>query len=163
MFDERKLGKDNVIRAIATYRAKRPKHHPARSAFLMDSGERLPAKLIVRLALEDLTGDLPTSDQLTGGRASVRILQTLGFEAIYDKPVRTANRNAVKNARREAFRRALSDRWGEVKTEARLADLCVPDLIERCKMRSDLLRILDAIESTRRLTIRGRHLHALCC
>ncbi len=163
MFDERKLRRENVLRAIKTYESTRPKHHPARSAFLIVSGQRLPAKLIVRLAFQDLTGQMPTSDQLTGGRASVRVLQNLGFDAVYDKPQPTANRNPKKNARRQAFKNVLAARWGEVKTEERLPGLCVPSLLGRNTMRTDLLQILLAIESMRGLHISGREQHALCC
>lgn len=163
MFDERKLSKENVLRAIETYQTTQPRHHPARSAFLLYSGQKLPAKLILRLAFRDLTGQLPTSDQLTGGRASVRVLQGLGFEAIYDKPVKTPNRNLVKNARREALRQVLAAQWGEVRTEERLPGLCVPSLVGRPAMHKDLRRILDVIESARGLAIKGRDQHALCC
>jgi very-short-patch-repair endonuclease len=119
--------------------------------------------MILRLAFQDLTGALPTSDQLTGGRASVRVLQNIGFNAIYDKPRTTANRNPIKNARRHAFKEALAARWGEVRTEERLPGLSVPSLAARNKMRSDLLQILNAIESVRGLSIRGRERHALRC
>ena len=164
MFDERRLQRKNVIRAIQEYQSLRPDHRPARSAFVLVSGKWLPAKMIVRLAFHDLVGTLPTSDQLTGGRASVRVLRNLGFDAIYDKPRKTANRNPIKNARRHAFKDLLAARWGEVKTEERLPGLCVPSLLARADMRSDLLEILRSIESTRGLSIKGRERrHALCC
>jgi hypothetical protein len=86
MFDERKLSTRNVLRAVDRYRSERPKHRPARSAFLIVDGERLPAKQILRLAFHDLIGAMPASEQLTGGRASVGDLTNLGFDAIYEKP-----------------------------------------------------------------------------
>lgn len=163
MFDERRVSRGEVERAIETYRRLRPKHHPARSAFLLDNGERLPAKLILRLAYENTTGEPLRSDQLTGGRASVRVLKNLGFDAIYDKPKRPANRSLIKNARREALRRVLAARWGEVQTEVRLDNLFVPSLSTRDLMAPELSAVLEAIESVRGTRVYGRERHRLCC
>ncbi|MBA3831223.1 MAG: hypothetical protein H0X34_04915 [Chthoniobacterales bacterium] len=163
MFDERKLTQDNIRRAIERYVAEEPKHHRARSAFLLADGKRLPAKLILRFAFEDLTGTLPAAEQLTGGRASVRVLKRLGFDAIYDKPNKSGERNPIKNARRHAFKQVLADRFGAINIEERDRALCVPDLSDRANVASELLSILSAVESCRGLQIKGRTKHCLAC
>ena len=100
---------------------------------------------------------MPESERLTGGRASVRVLQGLGFEAVYDKPPsKSGRRNAVKNARREAFRQALAKRWGPVETEQRFDAVRVPDLADRSAMSPVLRRVLEAIEAHRGIQVQGR-------
>jgi hypothetical protein len=122
----------------------------------------LPNK-ILRLAFHDLTGRMPASEQLTGGRASVRVLTNLGFDAIDEKPPPRSNRNPEKNARRAAFRRALVTRFGEANVEEKVPALCVPDLAERKSIDSDLMGTLVAVESVRGLSIQGRKNHVLRC
>jgi hypothetical protein len=163
MFDERELSRKNVLRAVDRYRSEKPKHHPARSAFLRVDGQLLPAKQILRLAFHDLTGRMPASEQLTGGRASVRVLTNLGFDAIYEKPPPRSSRNPEKNARRAAFRRALIARFGDANVEERVPALCVPDLRDRGAIDSDLMGVLVAVESLRDVRIQVRKNRALSC
>ncbi|MBA3351425.1 MAG: hypothetical protein H0U23_03200 [Blastocatellia bacterium] len=163
IFDPRKLRAEHVVAAIKEYRSAPPKHRPARSAFLLVEGKRLPAKQIICLAFLCATGELPRSEQLTGGRASVQLLRCLGFDAIYEKRQKTGNRNKVKNARREAFRQVLASRFGVINIEERFAVLRVPDLSSRNSVASDLMSILSAIESVRQMPVRGKSNHRLCC
>ena len=156
-FDERIICKRHVLQAINNYLSGNLKHAPAKSAFLIHKGNRLPAKFILRLAFKEATGILPHPETLTGGRASVRVLQNLGFEAIYDKPIRnTTGRNPVKSARREALRRILAAKWGSVVAEKRFSEICVPDLVNRNMISDHLIKILNSIESHRDIIVRGR-------
>jgi very-short-patch-repair endonuclease len=163
IFDPRQLSREHILAAVKEYRSTPPKHHPARSAFLRVEEKLLPAKQIIRLAFRCATGELPTSEQLTGGRASVQLLRNLGFEAIYEKQPNVGNRNKVKNARREAFRQLLAARFGSINLEERFPVLCVPDLVNRSSMPIDLRRILVAIESVRQMPIKGRSNYCLGC
>jgi len=161
-FDEKLIQRKHVQAAIARYLRERPKHRPSRSAFLIHRGERLPAKMILKMAFAEATGEMPASETLTGGRASVRVLSSLGFETVYDKPpAQSGRRNPVKNRRREAFRRILAERWGEVETERRFDNLCVPDLGDRASLDPVLRRVLEAIESHRGKQVQGRKGHRL--
>jgi hypothetical protein len=156
-FDERIIGKKHVSQAIDCYLSGNFKHAPAKSAFLLHKGKRLPAKFILRLAFKEATDLLPHPETLTGGRASIRVLQNLGFEVIYDKPIRnTTGRNPVKSSRREALRQILSAKWGTVETEKRFSEICVPDLVNRNTMSGHLIQILHSTESHRNIMIRGR-------
>ena len=156
-FDERLIKRKHVLKAIQIYRKeKRKPSRPARSAFLIDRGKRLPAKFILRLAFEVATGTWVASEQLTGGRASVRVLKNLGFNAIYDKPTSTCNRNKVKNARREAFRLILQRRWGKVLTEFKFDAIQVPPLTRDSLMPPVFRKILRAVEGHRNMRIEGR-------
>ena len=163
IFDERQLTKHHVLRAIERYIIERPKHFPARSAFLLFDGKKLPAKYILRQAFEELTGQMPTGEQITGGRASVRVLNNLGFNAIYEKPLIRQNRNLIKNARREALKQILSKRWGTVKVEYKFDEIKVPNLEERYSIGNELLNILDSIEAQRNIKIKGQKNHKLPC
>jgi len=156
-FDERVLTKQHILKAITAYNSQSFKHAPARSAFLLHAGRRLPAKFLLRLAFQIAKGVLVRPETLTGGRASVRVLRNLGFNAIYDKPVRvTSNRNPIKNARREAFKQALMKRWGPVECEHRFPDIQVPDLENRASMPIVFKNILTALEQARGFRIKGR-------
>lgn len=163
IFDERKLHKSHVEKAIHYFIVEKPKYYPARSAFLIKNGKKIPAKFIVRLAFKELTGTMPESEQVTGGRASVRVLQKLDFNAIYEKPPKRANRNPIKSARREAFKQILKKQYGAVEEEFKFDEIKVPDLINRESIDSDLLRILNAIEGHRNITISGRKNYKLRC
>jgi len=162
-FDERQLTKDHILKAIERYLVDRPKHVPARSAFLLFNDERLPAKYILKMAFEELTGQMPTGEQITGGRASIRVLQNLGFNTIYEKPPNRRNRNPVKNIRREAFRQIIGRRWGTVEFEYKFDEIKVPNLEERNKIGKELLTILDTIEAQRNIKIKGRKNYKLSC
>jgi very-short-patch-repair endonuclease len=156
-FDERIIQKEHVEAAILRYRSSTLKHHPARSAFLYYDGHELPAKFIIRLAFEKATGHLPSPQTLTGGKASVRVLQGLGFDAQYKKEtVIGGKRNKVKNERREAFRKILSEMWGEVELEKKLPGIMVPDLKDRSSMPSTLHNILKVIEAYRGIPVQGQ-------
>jgi hypothetical protein len=163
IFDERQLTKDHILKAIERYLIERPKHVPARSAFLLFNDERLPAKYILKMAFADLTGQMPTGEQITGGRASIRVLQNLGFNTIYEKLPNRKNRNTVKNVRREAFRQIINKRWGTVEFEYKFDEIKVPDLEERNKIGKELLNILDSIEVQRNIKIKGRKNYKLSC
>lgn len=155
-FDERDLRRHHVHQAIRKYLTTPQKHYPARSAFLINHGQKLPAKHILKMAFEELTGVMPKSEQITGGRASVRVLRQLGFDAIYEKLPKKQNKNPIKSQRREAFREILGKRWGEVKLECSFPEIKVPDLDDRKNMNKDLLNILNAIESERNIEVKGR-------
>ncbi|CAN5470031.1 hypothetical protein BH20VER3_BH20VER3_16280 [soil metagenome] len=163
MFDPRELKAEHVVSAIEEYRATRPKHHPARSAFLLVEGEEnpLPAKKIICLAFRCATGELPRSEQLTGGRASVHLLLNLGFNAVYEKRQNPSNRNKVKNARREAFRRLLELQFGSIKIEERFDALRVPDISKRNSLAQELASVLSAIERVRQMPVQGKYNHRL--
>lgn len=143
-------------RAIAAYLSDTWKHRPARSAFLMHKGRRLPAKFVLKLAWRELTGEMPASEQLTGGQASVRVLRGLGFDAIYEKPPARSSRNAVKSARREALRRILEKHFGETLCEWKTEAIRVPDLLDRRGIPPVLRRVLNAVEQHRGQSVRGR-------
>jgi hypothetical protein len=161
-FDERIIKRKNVENAINRYCLERPKHRPARSAFLMWNDELLPAKYILRLAFRDATGFMPKSETLTGGRASNRVLKDLGFETLYEKPERRSrNRNPIKNARRAALRRILEKRYGHVETEWKNPLISVPDLIQGVGIDGHLSRILEALTNYRDREIKGREGHKL--
>ena len=155
-FDERVILPNHVSQAIESYLSGNFKHAPAKSAFLLHKGKRLPAKYILRLAFKEATGTLPHPETLTGGKASVRVLQNLGFETIYDKPISNKSRNPVKSLRREALRKVLSAKWGKVETEKRFSEICVPDLVNRHTIPFPLNQILNNIEAHRNIHIRGR-------
>lgn len=156
-FDERLITKEFVEKAIAKYLFGDFKHAPARSAFLLHQGKKLPAKFIIRLAFQEATGIMVPSEALTGGRASVRVLNNLGFDAVYDKPNRnTSGGNPVKNARRHALKTILMERWGVVETEKRFSDIIIPDLLNRKTIDPIIYKILCHIEQHRNITIRGR-------
>lgn len=156
-FDELLIKRKHVLKAIQIYRKGKDKPtRPARSAFLIDRGKRLPAKFILRLAFKVATGIWVASDNLTGGRASVRVLKYLGFNAIYDKPERVGNRNPVMNARRAAFQRILQHRWGRVLTEIKFDAVQVPPMTRDSSMPPVFRKILKALEDHRDRRIYGR-------
>jgi hypothetical protein len=155
-FDERLIKRENVEKAIEKYLRERPKHTKARSAFLLWGGEKQPAKFILRLAFEDATGTFVVPETLTGGKASVRVLESFGFDAVYEKPERISAKNLVKSARREALKKVLEKRFGLVEKEWKHKDIIVPDLTDRSSMSPILLRILDAIEAHRNKKIKGK-------
>jgi len=156
-FDERLIRREHVVSAIKRYEDGEREKYPARSAFLVHNGRRYPAKHLIRLAFREATGVTVASEQLTGGKASVRVLQDLGFSALYNRPANTrANRNPIKNARRAAFAAAIAKRWGSVETEVAVDGVAVPDLQSRKSMDVAESRILSAIESFRGYSVRGR-------
>jgi very-short-patch-repair endonuclease len=163
IFDQRQLTKYHVLKAIERYIIEQPRHFPARSAFLLFEGKKLPAKYILRLAFLELTGHMPTAEQTTGGRASVLILNNLGFNAVYEKPSLRRNRNLIKNARREALNQILRNRWGTVEIEYKFDEIKVPDLEERKSIGVELLNILNSIEAERNIKIKGKINHKLPC
>lgn len=161
-FDANLIRKDHIVSAIHRYLREKPRHRPARSAFLLWKGERLPAKLILRLAFEVATGELVKYEAFTGGKASVRVLREKGFQAVYDKPpARSGRRNPIKSRRREAFRKALELRWGTVLTEWKCSSIVVPDLTNRTSLDADLAAVLQAIENHRNIRVSGRSGHQL--
>ena len=134
IFDERRLKRCHILAAISDYHNNVYHHRPPRSAFLMWKKRRLPAKFILKLAWKQLTGVMPKSEQLTGGRASCRVLGNLGFQTKYVRPAHHNNKTARQNkskARREAFKRLLIKKWGNVITERRFPRIQVPDLSNR--------------------------------
>lgn len=157
-FDERIIQKEHVLSAIAKYLATPAKHHPAKSAFLIHENQKLPAKFIIRLAFEIATGHMPHPETLTGGKASIRVLQNIGFEnAVYEKQnVVGGKRNIVKSARREALCKVLSQLWGPVETEKKFAGVCVPDFMNKSSMDSTLQKILQNVEAHRQISIQGK-------
>lgn len=156
-FDERIIKKDNVLRAIDLYLSGHFKHSPARSAFLLHCSKKLPAKFILRLAFKEATGCMPHPESLTGGRASVRVLQNLGFNAIYDKQNKIGERNPMKNKIRAAFKAVLMDKWENVEVEKKFTSIRIPDLSDRESIDPVLYNILCQIEGKRNITIRGRN------
>lgn len=161
-FDERVIRRKNVENAIKRYCRERPKHRPARSAFLVWRGELLPSKYILRFAFQDATGFMPKPETLTGGKTSNRVLMALGFETRYEKPDKpSGNRNPIKSARRAALKRVLEKRYGHVETEWKSPLISVPDLIERTQMSSDIRKIVEALTGFRMMEIRGRKGHKL--
>ena len=162
-FDERQLRSQHINKAIERYMADRPKHPPARSAFLIFKNEKLPAKHILKMAFEELYGIIPNSEQITGGRASVRVLDSLGFDTIYEKPLGTSNRNIIKNARREAFKQVISNKWGKVESEYKFDGIIVPDLENRQGITTELLNILSSIEAQRQINVKGKKNYKLSC
>lgn len=157
-FDERVIQKEHVLSAIEKYLSTPTKHHPAKSAFLIHNDRKLPAKFIIRLAFEIATGHMPHPETLTGGKASIRVLQNLGFDnAIYEKQnVIGGKRNEVKSARREALRKTLSLRWGPVEVEKKIQGIFVPDFNNRSSIDPALLNILQRVEESRRIGIKGK-------
>lgn len=161
-FDERVIERRHVENAISRYRRERPKHRPARSAFLLWKGERLPAKYILRLAFQDATNFMPKPETLTGGEASIRVLKDLGFETRYEEPKRrSANRNPIKSARRAALKGILEKRYGPVEREWKSPLISVPDLVNRSGMNSDISRIFEALRKHRQMDIKGKKGHKL--
>jgi len=153
-FDERLIRKEHVEKAIIYYLKARPEHSKARSAFLIHDGIKLPAKFILRLAYKEASGYMPPSETLTGGRASVRVLTDLGFNAIYEKVEGRTNRNPVKNMRRSAFKDILEKHFGKVEMEKKFPEIRIPDLSNRSSMNAELRLILDKIESFREMKIK---------
>jgi hypothetical protein len=153
-FDERLIAKEHVDRAIIYYLKNRPEHSKARSAFLIHNGIKLPAKFILRLAYKEVSGCMPPSETLTGGKASVRVLIDLGFNAVYEKVEGRTNRNPVKNARRSTFRDVLEKHFGKVELEKKFSRIHIPDLLNRSLMDMELRLILDKIESFREMKIK---------
>jgi len=157
-FDERVIKKAHVLEAIKKYISTPMNHHPAKSAFLIYKDRKLPAKFLLRLAFEIATGHMPHPETLTGGKASIRVLQGLGFDnAIYEKRnVIGGKRNEIKSARRDALRSALSQRWGPVETEKKIQGIFVPDLKNRSDLDPSLQIILKRIEEHRKISIQGK-------
>jgi hypothetical protein len=153
-FDERLIRKENVEKAIIYYLKNRPEHSKARSAFLIHEGIKLPAKFILRLAYKEVSGCMPPSESLTGGRASVRVLMDLGFNAVYEKVEGRTNRNPIKNARRCAFKDVLEKHFGKVEMEKKFPEIRIPDLSNRFSMDAELRFIIDKIESFRGMKIK---------
>lgn len=157
MFDERMIRKEHVERAINNYLSGNFKHSPARSAFLMFNGQKLPAKFILRLAFLEATGEMVSSESFTGGKASVRVLKNLGFDAIYEKPQgNCGKRNPIKNARREAFKKVIARHWGNVETEKKFSTISVPDFNILQTTDTTLWRILEEIQSCRGICVKGQ-------
>ena len=140
-FDERLIEKEHVDKAIKYYLKYKPEHAKARSAFLIHDGIKLPAKFILRLAYREVSGCMPPSETLTGGRASIRVLADLGFNTIYEKVEGRTNRNPVKNARRSAFKDILEKHFGKVEMEKKFSEICIPDLSNRSSM-EEVVRVL---------------------
>jgi hypothetical protein len=157
-FDERVIQKEHVLSAIEKYISAPTNHHPAKSAFLIHKDQKLPAKFIIRLAFEIATGHMPHPETLTGGKASIRVLQNLGFDnAVYEKQnVIGGKRNEVKSARREALRKILSLRWGPVETEKKIQGVFVPDLSNKSGIDPTLLNVLQRVEECRQIGIQGK-------
>lgn len=153
-FDERLIEKEHVDKAIEYYLKNRPEHSKARSAFLIHDGIKLPAKFILRLAYKEVSGCMPPSESLTGGRASIRVLTDLGFNAVYEKVEGRTNRNPVKNARRSAFKDVLEKHFGKVEMEKKYQEISIPDLSNRSSIDAELRLILDTIESFREMKIK---------
>ncbi|MFA6224079.1 MAG: hypothetical protein WC647_17395 [Desulfomonilaceae bacterium] len=161
-FDERVIRRKHVENAIKRYCLERPKHKPARSAFLLWNGEKLPAKYILRLAFQNATGFMPKPETLTGGEASIRVLKDLGFETCYEEPKRrSANRNPIKSARRAALKGILEKHYGPVEREWKNPLISVPDLVNRRGMDNNINRIFEALRKHRRMEIRGKKGHKL--
>ncbi len=161
-FDERVIERRHVENAINRYCRERPKHSPARSAFLLWKGEELPAKYILRLSFQDATGLMPKPETLTGGEASIRVLTDLGFKTRYEEPKRrSANRNPIKSARRAALKGILEKHYGHVVMEWKSPLISVPDLANRIGMSSDISRIFDALRKHRGMEIKGKKGHKL--
>jgi hypothetical protein len=163
MFDERKLEKHHIEKALEFFINNNPSHFPAKSAFVNYQGRKLPAKFILRLAFKELTGVMPKGEQITGGKASIRVLQNLGFDAVYEKKPAKLNRNPVKNARREAFRQILEKKFGKVELEAKFDFIKVPDFQNRDSIPYELRKILDEIEKSRNINIKGKKNLKLRC
>jgi hypothetical protein len=157
-FDERVLRREHVLKAIEKYLSSPGKHHPAKSAFLIHKEFKLPAKFIIRSAFEIATGHMPHPETLTGGKASIRVLQKLGFDnAVYEKQnVVGGTRNVTKSVRREALRKKLAQLWGPVEIEKKIQGISVPDLKNRSSMDPILFNILQKIEAHRRINVQGK-------
>ncbi|MBF0242293.1 MAG: hypothetical protein HQK64_07430 [Desulfamplus sp.] len=157
-FDERLIKKEHVTAAIEKYLSSPDNRHSARSAFLIHEEHKLPAKFIIRLAFEIATGHMPHPETLTGGKASIRVLQNLGFNnAIYEKQhVAGGKRNKIKSIRREALRKILLNLWSDVEIEKRIKGVFVPDLTDKSTIEPSLLKILDAIQAHRQITVKGK-------
>ncbi len=156
-FDENLIQAEHVREAVRRFLLDPHPPRPARSAILIHDGRRLPAKHIVRLAFEVATGFLPKPEQLTGGRASVRVLEALGFEAVFDRTSVTGGaRNAIKSARLEALRSWLAEHFGDVIMELRLESVTIPNLRDRSIFDPTARSILGAIESVRGYTVEGK-------
>ena len=157
-FDERVIRKEHVLAAIEKYLSAPINHHPAKSAFLIYKDHKLPAKFILRLAFEIATGHMPHPETLTGGKATIRVLQGLGFDnAIYEKQnVVGGKRNEVKSSRREALRKTLSELWGPVEVEKKIQGISVPDLKNRSDIDPTLQIILQKLEGYRQISIQGK-------
>lgn len=155
-FDERKLKPAHIRRAIREYTEGKWKGFSnPKSAFLIVGRKRLPAKTILRIAYKAATGYLPRPEQLTGGPASVRVLESLGFKTLYQKQGRKGPKRLIKNIRREAFRKALAKKWGVVHKEYSFEDVVVPDF-DKIRKKSVLLsRILKAAEKGR-IKVQGK-------
>lgn len=161
-FDERVIKQKNVENAIKRYRLERPKHKPARSAFLLWDGELLPAKYILRLSFYDATGIMPPPETLSGGKASVRVLKELGFEASFKvSENRRPNRNPIKSARRAKLKTVLERHYGNVITEWKNDLIFVPDLSDPSTMNREIKKIFEALNKHRGLDIRGKTGHKL--
>lgn len=157
MFDERLIERKHVETAIQKYLTGKYKHYPARSAFLICDGRKLPAKFILRLAFFEATGEMVSSESFTGGRASVRVLKNLGFDVIYDKPTgNSGRRNPIKSARREAFKQIVARHWGMVETEKKFPTICVPDFNSLKTQDPSLGNILHAIQARRGIEVKGQ-------
>jgi hypothetical protein len=157
-FDERLIERKHVKSAIERYCSEKPKHHAAKSAFLLWNGERLPAKYILRLSFQMATGCLPNAETLTGGRASVRVLKQLGFDTIYEKP---KSPGPIKHERRKILKKVLESLYGTVHTEWKSDEIWVPDLTNRDGIDPEVRIVLDAVESHRGRIVKGRKGHRL--
>lgn len=161
-FDEALIRPHHVQEAIRRFLREPLAVRPARSAFLIHEGQRLPAKAIIRLAFQLATGTLPHSEQLTGGKASVRVLRALGFDALYDRTTVTGGiRNAVKSRRRESLRLMLQEEFGETTTEHKIDGVVVPDLAERSGLSVAEASVLASVEAVRGYRVSGRRGHRL--
>lgn len=162
-FDERIITRAHILEAIEKFGINPPPHRPAKSAFLIIDGQKLPAKLILRLAFEIATGHMPRAETLTGGKASIRVLQNLGFSnAVYEKEnVVGGKRNEIKSVRRNALRTTLDQLWGPVELEKKIVLISVPDLQNRFDMDPILKRILMGIEDHRQIEVLGKNRYVL--
>jgi hypothetical protein len=161
-FDETKIERRHVQEAIQRFLSNPPDHRAPRSAYLVHAGQRLPAKLLVGMAHEIATGHRPISEEYTGGRASVRVLEKLGFETLYlATPPKSGQRNPEKSRRRAALRRLLEREFGPASLEHSFDSICVPDLVERQGLDPRIERVLAAVEAHRGYTVCGQKGRAL--
>jgi len=68
----------------------------------------------------------------------------------------SGNRNPVKEARRNALLKVLSDRWGFVETEKRLPGIIVPDFKNPSSINPLLKEVLKNIQATRNREVQGK-------
>jgi len=160
---------EHVREACQLYdKGERPSH-PARSTFLLYSGKRYDAKFIRGLAYEQATGRrLNPSVDYSGGEATRRFLNKLGFDVEYNGKVYEGKTSAAKHDRvlgaqrpidktpkprrrgkdpqKEALHNLLKQFFGEVCREIGFDWLVVPHIAD---MDSDIASIFEALRSNR--------------